>query len=116
MTPWRQVATVSLDESVVDGRAVARRTLRSRLPVVDRGRVVGLVEVQELLLNGGELAAATARSVPRFVPTTPAFAALESLRRQRRPMGIVEDASGRPLGVVTLKDLVEPLLGDLRAW
>ncbi len=116
MTPWRQVATVSLDENVVDGRAVARRTLRSRLPVVDRGRVVGLVEVQELLLNGGELAAATDRSVPRFVPTTPAFAALESLRRQRRPMGIVEDASGRPLGVVTLKDLVEPLLGDLRAW
>ncbi len=116
MTPWRQVATVSLDECPVDGRSLARRTLRSRLPVVDGGRVVGLVEVQALLLNGGDLAAATESDVPRFAPTTPAFAALESLRRQRRPVGIVEDSFGRPLGMVTLKDLVEPLLGDLRAW
>ncbi|MFM1832927.1 MAG: hypothetical protein RLZZ461_1243 [Planctomycetota bacterium] len=116
MTPWRQVATVSFEDSSLDGRSLARRTVRSRLPVVDRGRVVGLVEVQELLLNGGDLQAATDSTVPRFDPTTPAFAALESLRRQRRPVGIVEDASGRPLGMVTLKDLVEPLLGDLRAW
>jgi putative hemolysin len=116
MTPWRQVVTVSLHEHSVDGRSVARRTLRSRLPVLDRGRVVGVVEVQDLLLNGGDLVAATNSMVPRFTPTTPAFAALESLRRQRRPVGIVEDASGRPLGLVTLKDLVEPLLGDLSAW
>ena len=42
--------------------------------------------------------------------------ALEILRVDRRPLGIVESIEGRPLGVVTLKDLVEPLLGDLRAW
>ena len=116
MTPWRQVVTVPMSDRTVDGRAVARRTLRSRLPVTDRGRVVGLVEVQDLLLKDGDLSAAIQSDVPRFRPTTPAFAALESLRHRRRPIGIVEDAAGRPLGVVTLKDLVEPLLGDLRAW
>jgi putative hemolysin len=116
MTPWRQVATVNVEDTRVDGRSLARRTVRSRLPVVDRGRVIGLVEVQDLLLNGGDLAAATETTVPRFAPTTPAFAALESLRRERRPVGIVEDTAGRPLGLVTLKDLIEPLLGDLRAW
>lgn len=116
MTPWRQVVTVALRERQADGRAIARRTLRSRLPVVDGGRVVGLVDVQDVLLNGGDLTAALQTDVPRFRPDTPAFAALESLRRQRRPVGIVEDGSGRPLGMVTLKDLVEPLLGDLRAW
>jgi CBS domain containing-hemolysin-like protein len=116
MTPWRQVATVTSEERSIDGRALARRTLRSRLPVVEAGRVIGLVEVQDLLLNGGDITAAIQTEVPRFEPATPAYTALESLRRQRRPVGIVEDASGRPIGMVTLKDLVEPLLGDLRAW
>jgi CBS domain containing-hemolysin-like protein len=78
--------------------------------------VIGLVAIQDLLLQGGDLQDVMQRDVPRFDPGTPAFTALESLRRQRRPLGIVEDRSGRPLGVVTLKDLVEPLLGDLRAW
>ncbi len=116
MTPWRQVVTVSSTDKVIDGRMLARRTLRSRVPVVAGNRVVGLVAIQDLLLQGGDLQDVMQRDVPRFDPGTPAFTALESLRRQRRPLGIVEDRSGRPLGVVTLKDLVEPLLGDLRAW
>lgn len=116
MTPWPQVATVPRSDSPADVRVMARRTVRSRLPVVDGGRVVGIVGVQDLLLHGGSTASMLDPEVPRFPASTPAFAALESLRRARRPMGIVEDRSGRPLGVVTLKDLVEPLLGDLRAW
>lgn len=116
MTPWRQVSTVPRSEAEADVRKVARRTLRSHLPVVDGGRVVGVVEVQDLLLHGGSTASMMVTEVPRFTPAARAFEALETLRRSRRPMGIVEDGAGRPLGVVTLKDLVEPLLGDLRAW
>lgn len=116
MTPWRQVAVVPRSQASADARAIARSTVRSRLPVMEGGRVVGLVGVQDLLLGGGSTADTLDPEVPRFAPSTPAFTALESLRRSRRPMGIVEDRGGRPLGVVTLKDLVEPLLGDLRAW
>ncbi|MFB0987144.1 MAG: hypothetical protein QMB94_12665, partial [Phycisphaerales bacterium] len=53
---------------------------------------------------------------PHIAPETSAMVALEILRVDHRPLGIVESIEGRPLGVVTLKDLVEPLLGDLRAW
>jgi CBS domain containing-hemolysin-like protein len=28
-------------------------------------------------------------------------------------IGIVEDAAGRPVGIITAKDLVEPLTGEL---
>ena len=43
--------------------------------------------------------------------------ALRVMREERHPMAVVQDpATGRPLGLVTLKDLVEPLTGPLRAW
>ncbi|MCP4837427.1 MAG: DUF21 domain-containing protein [Phycisphaera sp.] len=116
MTPWRQVVTVRKADLTTDPRAIAGRTMRSRLPVTDgSGRVIGVVGVQDLLL-GREFNDSIDQSMPRLGPGTPVFVALETLRQARRPMGIVEDSSGRPLGIVTLKDLVEPLLGDLRAW
>ena len=116
MTPWRQVVTVREADLNGDSRAIARRTMRSRLPVIDdAGRVLGIIGVQDLLL-GRNSQQSIDESMPRLGPGTPVFVALETLRQARRPMGIVEDEGGRPLGIVTLKDLVEPLLGDLRAW
>ena len=117
MTPWRQVVFLKRKDVIDDPRMIARRTMRSRLPVVsEEGRVVGLVGIQDLLLRKEGEAAPIESSMPRYSPETPVSTALETLRESRRPMGVVEDRDGRPLGVVTLKDLVEPLLGDLRAW
>ena len=36
------------------------------------------------------------------------------MRRRRRHLGIARDASGRTTGLVTLEDLVEELVGDIR--
>lgn len=117
MTPWRQVVTATEPEIERDASRLARRTRRSRLPVLgDDGRVVGIASVQELLLGNRPADEVLDRAVIRFSPETPAMTALELLRVDRRPIGIVEGTDGRPLGVITLKDLVEPLLGDLRAW
>ena len=116
MTPWRQVVAVREGDLESDPRAIARRTMRSRLPVLgESGRVIGVVGVQDILLGRGA-GEVIDDSMPRLGAATPVFVALETLREARRPMGIVEDDHGRPLGIVTLKDLVEPLLGDLRAW
>ncbi|MBQ71727.1 MAG: hypothetical protein CMJ67_02355 [Planctomycetaceae bacterium] len=116
MTPWRQVVTVREGDLDGDPRAIAQRTMRSRLPVIDSsGRVLGVIGVQDLLL-GRNSKACIDDSIPRLGPGTQVFVALETLRQARRPMGVVEDGAGRPIGIVTLKDLVEPLLGDLRAW
>lgn len=115
MVPWRAVVSVREDDLGGDPSVVARRTMRSRLPVVDRsGSVIGVVGLQDLLLHP-EQGGRVDRDVPRFPPETPVVTALEKLRRSRCPLGVVE-VGGKPSGIVTLKDLVEPLLGDLRAW
>ena len=37
-------------------------------------------------------------------------------KKERQPMGIVVDQSSGALGIVTMKDLVEEIVGDLAAW
>jgi CBS domain containing-hemolysin-like protein len=38
------------------------------------------------------------------------------LRRERAAMAVVTDEKGRAVGIVTVKDLVEEIVGDLAAW
>ena len=54
--------------------------------------------------------------VPKLPPSINVQTALTRLQRARQPMGLVVDKSGRCLGIVTIKDLVEEIVGELRAW
>jgi CBS domain containing-hemolysin-like protein len=42
--------------------------------------------------------------------------ALRTLQEQRRAIAIVVDEQDKPIGVVTVKDLIEPLTGELATW
>ena len=54
--------------------------------------------------------------VPVFSPTTPVLGALYDLQRSGIPLGIVCEPEGRQVGIVTAKDLVEEICGELVAW
>ncbi|HLZ36489.1 MAG TPA: hemolysin family protein [Mycobacteriales bacterium] len=91
----------------------------SRYPVV-RGShddVVGFVHVRDLL---GPTAKRNARvgDVAREVKLLPAtkrvLPALSEMRRERHHLAIVVDEYGGTAGIVTLEDLVEELIGDIR--
>ena len=78
----------------------------------------GVVNVQEVLL-----AEATKWDLKRHVlqavelsPELPVMHALVRLQRAHRAMGIVLDSRGRAVGLVTVKDLVEEIVGELEAW
>ena len=119
MTPWRGVVSLSTSDGQSGLAVAARRTRRSRLPVVDlRGEVVGTIETMQTLLRPEAKIEDLIQSVPMISGDTPVLEALEMLRSERKPMAIVlgSDTSGVPVGLVTLKDLVEPLTGDLIAW
>ena len=42
--------------------------------------------------------------------------ALLPLQKAHQPMGIVVDSDGQAAGIVTIKDLVEEIVGELEAW
>ncbi|MFW6153921.1 MAG: CNNM domain-containing protein [Planctomycetota bacterium] len=80
--------------------------------------VVGVVNVYDVLLDPDPDAAPSAHVAPplRLAATLNVTEALLTLQRARRTMGIVVDDRDRFVGIVTLKDLVEEITGELEAW
>ena len=119
MTPWRSVVAIKQRDGKAGVQAAPMRTERSRLPVIgDDGQVLGTVEVLKSLLQPEQDLETLIEPVPRIPSDTRVLEALEQLRTERKPMAVVmgTGANPAPVGIVTLKDLVEPLMGDLQAW
>jgi CBS domain containing-hemolysin-like protein len=49
-------------------------------------------------------------------PEVPVGQAMLQLRKARAAMAIVRSEKGRALGIITIKDLVEEIVGELAAW
>ncbi|MGZ4664961.1 MAG: hemolysin family protein [Frankiaceae bacterium] len=118
MTPRTEVTF--LDAAMTVARAVAEihDSPWSRYPVV-RGSaddVVGFVHVRDLLLPGRE--AMRLGELVREVTMLPAslnvLAALSQLRREGQHLAIVVDEYGGTAGIVTMEDLIEEVVGEIR--
>ncbi|QDU70925.1 CNNM domain-containing protein [Mucisphaera calidilacus] len=120
MTPWQEVMTVSLKATTDDLWAIADRTGRSRFPVVDEaGDVAGVLNLRDALIC--ERASCPSVSelmgpVEILEGTMPIRRALSTMQAHRMPMAMVVDDDGQPAGLVTIKDLVEPITGELSSW
>ena len=115
MTPRAQV--FSLDESL-DAKELALRIAESaysRVPITRNNsldEIVGMVHAFDVLRADGE------RPAIRAVPSAPAETRcndfLYRMLRMSAHLAVVQDAEGRTLGIVTLEDLLEELVGDIR--
>jgi CBS domain containing-hemolysin-like protein len=120
MTPRVRMTTVGRDDSAEDVVALARRSGRSRFPVVgeDSDDVLGVVHVKQAFAVPVEerpRVLATALSVePVRVPESMNVDTLLGvLRRGGLQLAVVADEYGGTAGLVTLEDLVEELVGEL---
>ena len=118
MIPWRDVATLPLSADRSTREQVIRSRSFSRLPVVDRaGRVQGLLHVIDAMLRPDATTESLIRSTIEVTSSTSTFEALERMREARVQLAIVVDPdTPRPVGVISIKDLVEPLIGPIRDW
>lgn len=121
MVPRPQVATLLEDATGRDLRILLRSTGHSRLPLV-RGAtetVVGVVAVKDFLRLAPETRDAVAvRDLAAEVLRVPETAALgpvvTQLRRARTQFAVVVDETGADVGILTLEDIVEELVGEVR--
>jgi CBS domain containing-hemolysin-like protein len=116
MVPRNLVRAISADADRRELERIARRTAHTRLCVY-QGRqryVLGIVHIDELLRDQ-TWATLTERlePAPTLSPHETVASALNQLRRARRELAVVTDASGRMLGIVTFTDLLRELIGDV---
>jgi putative hemolysin len=117
MRPRSQMACISDDLSIEEMMEAARRYKHRRLPVYDEtpDTIVGILNTRTLLLDP-QVDLAEAIEFPSFVPESMnLLGLLTSLQRQRRGMAIVLDEFGGAAGLVTLEDILELAIGEIRS-
>lgn len=116
MIPWEAVGTLRADMPEEEARAAVLATPHTRLPVVDaQGGVVGYVHQLEVLREPQREVLAALRPLPGIPPETSVDRTLSRMRLQGLRAAVVGDLAA-PLGLVTLKDLLEEISGDLGEW
>ncbi|MET9329561.1 hemolysin family protein [Tsukamurella sp. NPDC003166] len=121
MTPRQRVDSLEADATVADLMALSIESGRSRFPVVrgDLDDTVGLVHVKQALTvpadRRGAVPVATIATTPPVVPATlDGDALMEQLRANGLQMALVVDEYGGTAGIVTVEDLIEEIVGDVR--
>jgi magnesium and cobalt exporter, CNNM family len=120
LVPRTEVVFLDAETPVAAAAAIVAGVPHSRLPVFQDSydNVIGFVHVRDLLGPG-----VTNRSVPvgrvsrpvKFLPISKTvLSSLSEMRRERAHLAIVVDDYGGTAGIVTLEDLVEELIGDIR--
>ena len=114
-----RVATVPIDIEREDFLRIARMAHFSRLPVYedDPRRIVGIVNVYDVLTDpaGGEIRNHVREAFP-LAAAVSVSRALVRLQRSRQVMAIVQDERDNCVGILTIKDLVQEIIGDIDAW
>ncbi len=120
MVPRTEVDFMDGSLTVAKAIGLAVEKAHSRYPVV-RGssdEVIGFIHVRDLLdtslaTSGGKIQELV-RNIMYLPGTKGVLPALTEMRNQRQHLAIVLDEYGGTDGIVTLEDLVESLIGDIR--
>lgn len=121
MVPRVQLVSIAAEASVQEARAAVAHSGHTRLPVFNEtiDSIIGVLHAKDLLaLNPQQEASLQVREIARpvqFVPDTkPAGSLLREMQQQRTHLVVVVDEYGGTAGVVTLEDLLEEIVGEIR--
>jgi CBS domain containing-hemolysin-like protein len=123
MVPRTQVTAFDIETPLVQALTLIAESGHSRYPVYSGSvdNVVGLLYAKDLLrhANSKELEGKTLEGLLRtpiaFVPDSQSGSSvLKDMRAGRHHMAIVIDEFGGMSGVLTLEDLLEKIVGDIR--
>ena len=117
MVPVNQATLINVSEEIKNLKDIAARTRFSRFPVYEnqKSNIIGTINIYDILFAKEE------KEILRYYITAPFFIneresvdnVLTILRQHKKPMAIVINDSAVVVGVVTIEDLLEEIVGEI---
>jgi putative hemolysin len=119
MVPRSELVLLPVDATPARIAEVARRSGHARIPVYEGtpDNIIGFINLREVLAEAVTHAAVNLQALLHPVPfvpdTMPAPAVLRKLQSEHTHLALVIDEQGTIVGLVTIEDLVEELVGEI---
>lgn len=121
MTPRSKIESLEADDTVVDLVAKVKESGHSRIPVTegDLDETIGIVHLKQIFTLPHDQRSSTrladlAQSVPVVPSTLDGDALMAQISASGLQAALVADEYGGIAGMVTIEDLIEEIVGDIR--
>jgi len=115
MLPISQVFSVPHTASVTEAKELIAKRGYTRVPVFYDTTIIGVIYSKDLLLEEDTGSVVSAMRRPFFVPaSSEATSVFNAMKKNRVHMAIVTDDENRHIGIVTLEDIIEELVGNIQ--
>ncbi len=123
MVPRTEIIALDKDKSVQEIVAIMTSEKYTRYPVVDgdKDHIIGLINLKELLTDvvtgtgaNEKTIADYTRPIIHVIESIPIQQLLAKMQRERVHMAILIDEYGGTSGLVTVEDIIEEIVGEIR--
>ncbi|MGG3890938.1 hemolysin family protein [Metabacillus fastidiosus] len=122
MVPRTEIITLSIDEPIKDQLSIVKNEKYTRYPVVDgdKDHIIGLVNVKEVfteLVHNKDSSYSIEtyiRPIIQVYDSIPIHELLLKMQTERIHMAILIDEYGGTAGLVTVEDILEEIVGEIR--
>jgi Mg2+/Co2+ transporter CorB len=120
MTPRKRIEAIDIEAPIEDSQRQIATSYHTRLPAFKGhlDEIVGIIHVRKLmnLVKNGELTPEIIERVLQdgyYIPSgTPLLSQLQRFQESREKLGLVVDEYGELMGLVTVEDILEEIIGE----
>lgn len=123
MVPRTEIVSIDINDSIDKLLDIAISEKFTRYPIVDgdKDHIIGFINMKELLttyISGKDLSKYTVRSfirpIIRVIDTIPVHNLLVKMQKEQIHMAVLFDEYGGTSGLVTVEDIIEEIVGEIR--
>jgi len=118
MVPRAEIVSVEKNQKIDEILSIIDNESHSRMPVYENNldNVLGFIHVKDLLtpsINKNFKLTNVIRDILYVAPKSPILDLLKRMRSSRIHMGLIVDEFGGVVGLITIEDLVEEIVGEI---
>lgn len=123
MLPAEHISMLAADSTLAEALVASHLDLHTRFPVTERAGdpqgITGYANVKDIvacmrLAAHNPSLRAVVRPIPLVQDDLPLATCMERMMREHTHIALVRDGSGRTVGMITLEDIIEELVGDIQ--